>query len=691
MRSPLLLLTLSLALVAGCQCAPPAGVDAGTPAAPRPDSGELPPEDYVIVDGGGPTPPVRDAGSTQPPERTDGGRPPLLDGGEVTWDAGLPSDGGLAIFVPTLNFPAQGAFEDCSAAVLADSADAGALGGDVYLPLCVALRTVSGTAALNGNPVNDTVSWALSSSDYSSQYVGRPEDGGYAFRALRSPYDDFTWHPVEIFPTHQGPLSTGPLSLIVDRTRALATTAWEVSGSTSFGGAPWLPSVNPKDFTLGAANPSYAQSASATSVDGGYTVRMVEGTYGLAVSLPKEALGTTALSGYPLSQPLVLTQPATVDVHLPAALLEGTITVDGQPLPDRIPGGADYQLEYELQGNPVATSAHESTAGMLRAFLPQGTYGVNLLLPDAIDRQLPSYLEHFRLSPALALTQDRTEQFPLTTHRWEGAILLDGQPVPALPGSLWTMYAYGYWGNTRPWFVSYYTVPADVPSFMLRLFPATYYLLLWLDEGFHPDLAAGWFLIDPYKQVNTDISHVVDVQTSEFSGTLTIDGQPASAPLSVGTLTFQNNDDFYRKRIESHDGTFRVKIPKGVYDVFFTIDGDAYPEHAVGRHLLAGGVDLTANAYRDLTYDTVRVSGPLQVGGAPLANALAAAPELSVKLFPLGAPYSFSYGLQGGSTAYAFRIPPGAYDVDVVLAEGVLEKTAWGRAPYAVAWPLQRP
>ena len=688
--SPLLRLCLLLvAATAGCQCAPRLAPDAGTPT-PGLDSGELPPEDYVITDGGGPTPPpYRDAGA--PPERVDGGHVSLLDGGEVSWDAGLPVDAGLSIHVPSAPFPADGAFEDCNAALLPGALDAGAASGDIYFPVCVALRQVSGAAAVNGVPVGQTVSWTLKTSDYSSQYVDSPQDGGWSFRALRSPYDDFTWHPVEIFPTHDGPLSTGPMALLTDQSRDLATTAWAVSGTARFGGAPWLPSTNPRDFTLAAGSPAYSQSASATTADGGYAVRLVEGNYGLAVSMPKEALGTTSISGYPLALPLQLHQPATVDVDIPAALLEGSLTVDGQPLPDRVPGGADYTLEYERSGKSVATSAHEATPGTLRAVLPRDTYAVHLLFPDAVDRQLPSYLEHFRLTPALSLLQDQNVQFQLSTFRWEGAILLDGQPVPSLPGALWTMYAYGYWTQARPWFVAYYTVPADVPSFLLKLFPSTYYLLLWLDEGFHPDLAAGWFLIDAYKQVTQDFSQVVDVETREFTGTLTIDGQPASSPLAVGSLTFQNSDDQYKKRIETRDGTFRVRVPKGTYDVYFTVDGDAYPGYAVGRVKVASGVDLTVDASRALTYDTVRVTGPLQLAGAAVPDALAAGAEVTLKLYPLASPYAFTATLEGGTGAHAFRIPPGHYDVDVVLAEGVLPKMAWGRAPYAVAWPLQRP
>ena len=191
--------------------------------------------------------------------------------------------------------------------------------------------------------------------------------------------------------------------------------------------------------------------------------------------------------------------------------------------------------------------------------------------------------------------------------------------------------------------------------------------------------------------MNQDFSQVVDVETREFTGTLTIDGQPASSPLSVGTLTFQNSDDVYKKRIGTQDGTFRVRVPKGTYDVYFTIDGDAYPGYAVGRTKLASNVDLTADATRALSYDTVRISGPLQLAGANVPDALPAGAEMTLKLYPLTYPYSYTATLEGGTGAYAFRVPPGFYDVDVVLAAGVLPKTAWGRAPYAVAWPLQRP
>ncbi|MFL5320397.1 MAG: hypothetical protein ACJ790_12125 [Myxococcaceae bacterium] len=657
MRNRKLIVAASLmaVVVSACQCGRPGG-----------------PEEETEADGGG---------------KRDGGN--LLPDGGVRPDAGHTSDGGIPY--TSYTFPEGTAYEPCTTDTEGRAADGGMPNPDVYLPLCIALRKVDGFAQLNGAPVQQSVHWSAEATGYGSDYDDGTDGGLYSFKVLRGDYTHFKWHPSDIYPTHQGPIDTGAISLLSNVHRDLAVTAHWLSGRLTFGGIPWISSTNPPDLTVNAASFATPQSASTSTANGNYNVRLIEGTYQLAIDVPKEALGSTELAGYPLTGITNLQADTTVSQDLPVSLLTGSLLIDGEPIPNIVSTGPDYYLEYDLNGAPVVATTHEGADGNLRAVVPSNTYAVSFGFSALPNRTLPDQLINKQLSASLNLAQDRTQNWNLSTVHWEGALLVDGQPVPGQAGTVWTLYAYGYdSGPNDPWFVAYYDVPFDQASFNLRMFPKTYFLELYIDERFHPDLMAGWYIYDRQKDIVTNTSGVINVDTGELFGTLNIDGQPASNVNSaVGTLVLSGAEGSFSRKLETTDGTFHVRVPKGTYDIAFVINQDAYPEYASGRYTLQKSVNLSSRQNVTLNYNTVRVAGPLAVDNALVPNTSLSTNELSLVIAPSIGNGTWHKKLEGGQSWYSFRIPEGDWDVDVQIEEQALPNTAWGSAPYVYGFPIR--
>lgn len=652
-----ILLALSSLIVAGCNC--------GIIEDPGPCA--VSPELCAAIDAG------RGGGRPDAGPRRDSG---YTDGGRV-WNE--------------FAFPSNTAYEPCSAESIANAVDSGYQEGDVYLPLCIALREVKGNAKLNGQNVTSGVQWTWGATGFSSEYDDSPDQNGdYKVDVLRASYSSMTWHPSAIFPTHSGPLGVGAIDLRENRTKDLSTRSYQLSGNLTFGGLPWLFSMNPPDTQLMAANQAYQQSATTSNSQGNYVVRMVEGSYQLFVSVPPEGLGTTELIGYPLGT-LALNADTTVNKDLPVSQLTGTVKLDGAAIPARAQSGPDWLMEYEQAGTVVAVTRHEGNETQIRAMLPKGVYDLNLGFPTGTDRTLPAYLYHRRLAAAVNLNQDAVLNVDMPTRTWEGALLVDGQPVPQNAGGVWTLYAFGYGGGIAgtPWFVAYYDVPFTSSAFALRMFPDTYYTQVYIDERFHPDLMAGWYTHERQLEVLQHISSIIDIPTAELTGTILIDGVPATATSNVGALTLAGSSGTYRRKIDTTDGTFKVRVPKGTYEVSFNINEDVYGEYATGRFVVTDSLTLDSRSNITIDYRTVRVSGPLAVKNAPVPNTNLATAELGLRLSPWGVASTWTKRIEGGKGWYSFRIPEGDWDIDVRIEERALPGTAWGVAPYADAYPMR--
>jgi hypothetical protein len=264
--------------------------------------------------------------------------------------------------------------------------------------------------------------------------------------------------------------------------------------------------------------------------------------------------------------------------------------------------------------------------------------------------------------------------------------------VKAAAAYNYTMYWYGFSGAIEPWSLSYYEVPLDTSTFSLNVFPGNYYVMLFIDSNFAPNLVEGWFTVNKYFEVQQNTVMPISIDTSLYQGVLTIDGVPPPSGQPAGELTFRSREGgFYSKKIVcADDGSFQVRVPKGAYEVNFFIDRRTFPEHATGRQRMISRLELATDQVLDLNYQTVLVTGPMRVAGEVVPDS-SALEETGLLLHRRQDGRDFEWGFNGGRKNYLLRIPDGDYDLKYRIEKDVWPDVAWGTAPMGISIPAHGP
>lgn len=629
----------------------------------------------------------------------------LPDGGET--DSGTPTkpDGGVIVLPEDASVPWSDKYasEPCPPEAFGQyaSEDGGApeqLDGSIQLGLCVALRTLTAEALLNAAPVQGSVNLQFLGGGFRSEIDrGVDPQGRVDVKVMRSRYDILKYQPSGVFPTHEGHEDFGYLDMTRDQQRSLSVRSHKLRGSAFFGGLAFLPNRFPQDVTLEAFGLPQSQRSAVTSNGGSYELSLLEGTFALFLSTPSVSLFGTELHGFQLNTSnVIFDRDQEYDIDIATSLLEGTITIDGEPVPDRRQG-ADYSLEFVRPGDRDATviTRHEGGLAEYAALVPKGQYGVSLSFEAAPDRHLPSQIWNKPLSPYVDLKNPQQLSANLTTFDVEGGLLIDGRPVQPNPAYNWKMYMFGFATATDVSSYLMYEVPLEGSSFQLRTFPGNYFTVLWIEDALGENLAEGFYVVDRYFQVQADTRMAIDIPTSIFSGVLSIDGQPPPVNKRVGWVSFRNlamqgQYSWYRSAIlVGEDGTFRVRLPKGEYEVYFTIDRETFPEYAQGRQFMLSRVNLEENVTQNLDYRTVLVQGPLRVQKNVVPDTLGG-PEVGLVLTRSQDFQEYDWRFQGGSPNYKLRIPKGDYTLDFQIFQNALDGVAWGNAPMGIKVNLKQ-
>ena len=624
-------------------------------------------------------------GCPKPATSVDGGMLPIEVVKPPKPDAGMQPDP-----VPDagLYFPPNAAGEPCPPEAF--ETDAGIPEGSVQFGLCVALRTLNLTALLNNAPAPGQIDLRFSSAQFYSEISRTADTFGKAdIRVMKSRYEILSYHPSGVWQNHYGFEDFGVIDLNTDQQRTLAVSSFPIRGGAFFAGLPFLSVANPPDITMIGTGAPPLQQVSVSSQGGSYDLALLSGTSSIYLNVPPEALQGTELRKYPLNYALTIDKPTEFDISIPGTELQGDIRIDGYSLPDRRPGD-DFQLEYTQSGEtePAVITHHEGGVDGFHSLVPTGKYAVNMTFESGPDAHLPAQLYNKQITQQVDLTQPATLSRNFITYPIEGGIVIDGVPPRPDPTYTWSLYMYGYDSATEPWFLTYYNVPLDSASFSLRAFPATYFAMIQMNDHLAPDLVDGWHRIERYFPVTGPATLPIIIDTALYTGKLLVDGEPPPEGAIAGDMIFRDAEGSYSRRIScSKDGEFRVRIPKGKYDVTFYIDRDTYPDYARGRFIVASGLDLTGPYNADLHYETKLVTGPIRVGGEPVAD-LVGGEDVKLHLRRYHDMTDWEWGFAGGSPTYNLHIPPGNYEMWFEIMQGAIDGVAWGQAPMGVRMPV---
>jgi hypothetical protein len=598
-------------------------------------------------------------------------------------------DGGIVVPPWMMQQDAGYVFQDryptveCPAEYYAGLDDGGYPEHSIVFGICVAMHTLSGQALLNNAPVQGTTELHFLGGNFGSQLIV-PVDafGQYSVKLLRSKYDILQYHPDGIFPTHKGFIEFPQLDMTHDTVKNLTATSSSLRGSAFFAGIPFTPVAFPPDVTLRASGIPPDQYAGVMSQGGTYDLALMNGAMALLLNTPPEALQDTELVDYPLTWSFSLTQPTAYDINIPGSELQGDIRVDGNPLDDRKPG-YDFELHYtpSNQETPVAITHHYGGIAGFHSVLPKGVYGVTLHYDSTPDRHYPALLWNLSVAQAADLTQDTSITRNITTVPVEGGIVIDGQSPIVNPGYNWVLYMYATGSSTAPWFFAYYKIPLDSASFQLRVFPGVYYVAIQLGDDLKQDLVDGWFRVSRLKEFSGPDILPISIDTSLYTGKLLIDGQPPPVGQRAGVVTFRQSDQTYKKDMfVAQDGSFMIRVPKGAYEVYFTIDPVTYPLYASGRERLIARLELFEDQIQDLAYNTVPVIGPLRIDGRPVAHNTGGN-DIQLHLVRDEDQVAFIWGFQSGTPNYLMRIPQGQYAMTFEIMPYAIPGAAYGTAP----------
>lgn len=629
------------------------------------------------------------AGCPHPPVVADGG-PPVVKPPVTVKDAGPEVPPWMRQTDAGYVFLERYAAEPCPT-----EAYGGTDGGEytVTWGICVALRKLEGNALLNGAPVVGNSEVHFEAAQYGSEIIRAVEPSGhYDIKVMRTKYDLLKYHPDGVWPNHKGFVELGFIDMTKDQRKDLTVTSHKLRGGAFFGGLPFVGVQYPPDVYLRAAGFPPDQHAGSTSVGGSYELALMDGQMALLLNTPPTALQGTELVDYPLTWSYTLSENSMFDINVAASELEGNITVDGTPLSDR-KSGDDFELNYTPSGEEtiVAVTHHEGGLAGFHSLLPKGKYAVTLSFDSLPDRHLPAQVWNKQVVQQVDLTQNATITKNFTTVPIEGGITIDGKSPTVNPGYNWVLYMYAYASATEPWFFTYYKVPLDSGSFNLRAFPGVYYVAIQLGDDLAPDLVDGFHRVARQKEILGSTTLPIEIETAMFTGHLYIDGLPPPAGMEAGTITLRQSDQtFSRKVFTAADGEFRLRVPKGAYEVYFQINRSTYPAHASGRERLVSRLELFEDQTTDLIYDTVPIAGPIRVDGKMIDDNLGG-DDVRVVMRRRQDSTTWVWGFPGGQPNFYMRIPQGLYEMSFHILQDAMPGVAWGDAPLGYQLPAFSP
>lgn len=427
-------------------------------------------------------------------------------------------------------------------------------------------------------------------------------------------------------------LLAGNVDLSVDTLRDFEVTAHAVSGTVSSQG---LELDRGSDWRVVFTDTSAGYRYEA-QVEPEYARSIPPGTYDVTLyPAYAEQSGT-----WPAASAAEVGADTTLDLHLQASRVSGTLSLGGVPV-------ADTQ-EWTLAFTEATTGHTYSVAGRRAAYrvdLPDGTYAVTLTTETA----------EWLLADAEVVSGDRALDLDAEQAVVSGSLAFDGTPVAVGVG--WMLE----FADTTTGRV--FTTEGDGPAYTLPVAPGIHAVTLW-----YATHGGAWRLGE--MAVSGPTTADLDVAAVTISGALSFDGSPVS-DTDEWVLRFSDtaSDDYFTAR-----GTgpgYTLVAPPGTYRAYInaTLATEGLWPH--GEDLVVG-----VDAAVDLAFTTFAVSGTLAVDGQPLGDEFGGT-DWHLRFQDLETGHYHEFG--GDGPAYEALLPAGIFDVTMQGGSGT---------SYDAIWPL---
>lgn len=441
----------------------------------------------------------------------------------------------------------------CGAGVLREGV---ALVADGVLDIDVDVVSVSGRATLDGAawPVGALGSITFAQGEDSTSVELDESTGAYDLRLLPGTYD-VVYASTTSFCAGPAPCGAavlrGGLALEADGVVDLDVRAIRITGALTLEGA-----ASSESARIVLSNDEGSIDL-GTFFDATYSVVIVPGTYDVLYQPPAScSVAAPCVPGI-LRDAVSLSADGVLDVDVPSVTVQGTVTLNGAPMPEGTDRGS---IGFYGDGAIAVGITSSGPATYALALLP-GTYDIGFG-GRFTDCDLPTPCNAGVLRSAVAIPADGVIDVDVPAVQVSGTLRVDGAPVGAAL------------------FVENDDAPVSVPvasdgTYRARLLPGVYDFLVV--PASPSECAPFCGLARAQVDVSLTADGVLDlaVETASVTGRVTIDGAAPAGSSEVRLTEVVDESGGGASVPAGVDGAYAARVPRGRYVVGWTAACDA--------------------------------------------------------------------------------------------------------------------
>jgi|GEM_PF-2804584 len=323
----------------------------------------------------------------------------------------------------------------------------------------------------------------------------------------------------------------------------------------------------------------------------------------------------------------------TFDLNMERVVIQGTLTLDGEPLPKPDEGfGAGSLLFTREDGLASATLALDGETQTYEVGLTPGVYHIDYIGdPAACSKpDEPSTLpcNTGRLAEAVTLTQQGVLDLDIPTVTIQGTLSLNGEALPEFDDSAVGIVFTDEMGSAN------HTLDVDRGGqYGITIVPGTYDITWNGDEGrcaTHEDespLPCNDGVILSRQELRQSGSLDLGLESIRINGRVTLNGEPIDEddPTSAATLAWASSSSpvpvITKVYAPTEQAVYGVHLLKGTYTVSWQGDpaycGDLDADELLPCHtgIIGKEMEIGVSGALDFDLETVRIYGEMKLAG----------------------------------------------------------------------------